>query len=737
MDRNTLVRKLQERISVEGRQSVYNPLLQKPTMLNPIGPGSYPGGLGGYAYIGPPPDFGGSYGSYEDAGGRKQVGIRASKMFSIHDGSHVQLHAELSPEERQALVTQLEEASESHKCPACRSELTISMPAELESVHCPHCGTQLDGVAEKIKQCVSKLQEKKSMAKSTVVKSDITQFVADPAKEAGKALEPRAMGADIKPEAAPMIAPQPAAEKDQPMKELDGGLKAANEGKLKAEQKANGIEPGGVPTPPAAVKSAAVQSAAETKKRRERLKAALSKYQRSKRTSATAGVDLDAKTRIAAKREFRIMATFEPVKFAALKKNAKLAPLCAEVEKKLYTKAQRAQIRAELATLSAEDAEAAGEMKKKLEFVAPEILMEDGMEEKHAHGAEGEEGEEVKADLLLNLLPTDKDKDKDKDKDEKAKAAAPVMMAEDEEAKKAKADAYAMMSEDEKAKADAEKDITENEEKEQEQEAMSMKTEFLASLANLTGERVEMSLYGEESENPFWNLTVDSEPVGRIYLGDQQDSQNIRSSFTSDAYAENFGNAIGKVGVERMLGLAKARLYAHEVDAANVTARLREKAKTEARAEFEEKLVTLRQDFKNAMTVAMIATDKNYFQGEGAHQLKGGLFNALVQAGLESTHAVAAIESGFADAPAYWDFIMSKATELMDMPKEARESFEKNVLASGNIEITVQQDPGSEEQQIMNRLVRSSVETLAKGGVVSGEDRKEIAARLGFGAFRR
>ena len=132
MDRQELMTKIRDKIQVEGRSSTYNPLIQKPVQLNPIGPGNYANGIGGYAYVGPPPDFGGSYGAYQDAKGFTQVGIKASKMFSMADGSPMQLHAELTDEERTALLSQLEEASELHKCPHCRSELCISVASALE-----------------------------------------------------------------------------------------------------------------------------------------------------------------------------------------------------------------------------------------------------------------------------------------------------------------------------------------------------------------------------------------------------------------------------------------------------------------------------------------------------------------------------------------------------------------------------------------------------------------------------
>lgn len=116
---------IEKKLAVEGRTSLYNPLLQKPVALEPVGPGSYPSGLGGYAYIGPPADFGGSYGAYEDAAGRKQVGVKSNKQFSIYDGSPVQLTSELTQEERSALLSQMDQASSPHKCEHCRAELTI------------------------------------------------------------------------------------------------------------------------------------------------------------------------------------------------------------------------------------------------------------------------------------------------------------------------------------------------------------------------------------------------------------------------------------------------------------------------------------------------------------------------------------------------------------------------------------------------------------------------------------
>ena len=308
-----------------------------------------------------------------------------------------------------------------------------------------------------------------------------------------------------------------------------------------------------------------------------------------------------------------------------------------------------------------------------------------------------------------------------------AEAAKKAMCdAEGEEAEEAEAAKKAMCESEGEAEAEAEAEAD---------AAMSMKTEYLASLSSLKGEKIEMSLYGEETENPFWNLTVDGEPVARIHLADQADASSIRAGFTAESYAENFGNAISKVGLEKMLTLANARIFAHNVDDAQVTARIREKAKAEAKAEMEEKIATIRNDFLRATSLAMIAANKNFYQEEGRNALKGGLFNALVQAGLTEQHAVWAIEAGFEEAPVYFDFVMDKAVEIMDMPKEAREALEKTIMASGKIEIATNEP--QEEDNLMERLVKSSVSAIAMGGVLSGENRDVIRKEMGLTPHRR
>lgn len=678
-------RKVEAAQPAEGRTSLYNPLLQKPVSLEPVGPGSYPAGLGGYAYIGPPADFGGSYGCYVDASGRKQYGVKSSKQFSIYDGSPVQLHNELSAEEREALLSQMDEIHEEAKCESCRAELSVSAPIQAETIHCPYCSSEMSSAVEKVKQCYSKLEEK-TMQKQT---KEAVKAEADLAKEAMKMEAPGMATEDMKaPKAAELC--EPSIEKDASNMEVMKEVTEPKETKVKASEDAAKVE-------------------AAAQKRRERIEAARKAFQEKKRKAALSSLrkqkvakavkaskkeEIDHATKQELKKELRIMATFQPEKFIEVSKNPRLAAICAEVTAKLYTKEERKQVRAELAMMASEDPEAHEKAKQELEFIAPEILMEQ------------DEMAPPPAEMPVN---------------------EPVLEEKHEEK-------HAESAKDEEHKEE-EKHAEASEEEMEEQHAEAMKTEYLASLSSLKGEKIEMSLYGEESANPFWNVVIDAEPVGRIYLGDQENAEQIRAGFMADSYATNFGTAVNQVGLEKMLTLANARLFAHQIDNSETLSRVKAKAKAEAKAEFDEKMQTLRQDFMTAVHTAVMASDKNMYQSEEGHALKGGLFTALANLSIDPQHAVWAIEAGFENAPAYFDFITQKAIEIMDMPVEARASFESIVKQSGKMEIAAGEQP--EEESLRDRLVKASHSAVAMGGLVGGEDKDMIRQNLKLSPNRR
>jgi hypothetical protein len=496
---------------------------------------------------------------------------------------------------------------------------------------------------------------------------------ADIAKEAQKAETPAQQHPHENPDKAkPMEHSDKGVVQVKPMDELAKGL-------TKAGAEATPAPAAAVATPAAPADAEAVKAAAEAK-RKENMKAAFQNWSKTRKERVAAMKErakerqrttLQASAKV--RKELRIMATFNPEKFAEVKKNEKLAAVCAEVEKKLYTAEQRKQVRAELMALAKENPEAAEHAQKELDFIAPEILME---------------------------------------KDEVSPAAPEAPAAEAAPAEPPK--------------------------KEEENMAEAMKTEFLASLDELPCTKIEMSLYGEESENPFWNLTVDAEPVARIFLQDQENQEQIKASFVSDAYAQNFGNLISKAGLRKMLELSQARVFAHRTDDTESAKRVKEKVRAELQKEFDAKVETLQGDFLRAVELAMVASNKNLYEDENSNALKGELFNQMIAANLSEQYAVEAIEAGFKAAPAYLQHLTAKAREIMSQPTEARESIEKWIMGAGVKSVEVQQTEVDKDKELMARLVSNSAQAVAMGGVVGGENREQIRAHLGLkGSARR
>ena len=713
MLRQNLLTKLKEKAKtqVEGRSSLYNPLLMKPKTMYPVGPGNNVDGLGGYAYIGPPPDFGGSYGAYEDEKGQKFVGAKSSKMYSAFTGQPIPMTAELSDAEKKVLLSQLEEHTEEHKCSACRSNLVMSIAKyAAEDIHCPHCGTKLEGAMEKVKQSVSKLQEN-DMEKVQEPKAAEVKPVAQAAPVAEGLKVPGNAGMPAAPAAA---APQPGVSDDGGMAAPTGqpAATAASadpeaDKKAKEEKEAEAAKKKDDEAAEKAKEEKAEKEKAEAAvANKKRVSAMLTDYRARRAANKTTAKKDGAKESSmkkrfpvalsALKKDLRIMAACDPVKFAEVSKNPKLAKVCAEVKSKVLSKALRIKARAELKILASEDPEAHKEASEELEFVAPEILVE---EDEGAPAAEGDEKPAAEAE-----------------------AAAPAAEG------------------DEKPAAEAGEEGGEAAEGEDDAMALeAMEFEQLANIDQLPMERVEMNLYQGDSPNPFWNLTVDAEPVARIYLADQDKAEDIRASFTSDAYAENLGSAIQQVGLKKLLKIVKAKLWAHKIDAKEVTARLRDSAKeavkAELKKEFDEKRGTMRKDFLNAMALAMVAADKGLYSADlGSVALKGAFFNYLVGAGFESSKAKRVIEASFDEGSSqYFQSMMNHAVEIMDMSEETKQVFEKTALGASKQDVAA-----PEEDNLRDRLVQSSLNAVAMSGGAGGEDRKrsDIRTGLGFSARR-
>jgi hypothetical protein len=216
--------------------------------------------------------------------------------------------------------------------------------------------------------------------------------------------------------------------------------------------------------------------------------------------------------------------------------------------------------------------------------------------------------------------------------------------------------------------------------------AESAHVEMLSSfdeVGQVVAEDVVMSLYGAEQENPHWNIDIKGQPIARVELTDQPKPEEVRATFLSGPYAENIAQAMEKVGVGEVLKAINAKPYAAKIEAGSLAAKIRAKVEAELEVKYAGQVGELRDRFLTAAKIALAGYNSNFFRGED-HPLKAALWSELKRLGVRD--ASQAIESGFEDGSvAFFDAVLSKAEELMDLPDEARDAIAKAIPESNSL----------------------------------------------------
>jgi hypothetical protein len=216
--------------------------------------------------------------------------------------------------------------------------------------------------------------------------------------------------------------------------------------------------------------------------------------------------------------------------------------------------------------------------------------------------------------------------------------------------------------------------------------AESAHVEMLSSfdeVGQIVAEDVVMSLYGEGNDNPHWNIDIKGQPVARVELSDQPKPEEVRSTFLGGLYAENIAQAMEKVGVGEVLKAINAKPYAAKIEAGTLAEKIRAKVEAEMEVKYAGQVGELRDRFLTAAKIALAGYNSNFFRGED-HPLKAALWSELKHLGVRD--ASQAIESGFEEGSvAFFEAVLSKAEELMDLPDEARDAIAKAIPESNSL----------------------------------------------------
>jgi hypothetical protein len=199
-------------------------------------------------------------------------------------------------------------------------------------------------------------------------------------------------------------------------------------------------------------------------------------------------------------------------------------------------------------------------------------------------------------------------------------------------------------------------------------------------IGTVAAEDVVMALYGESQENPHWNIDINGRPVARVELACQPKPEEVRSTFLSALYAENIAQAMAKVGVVEVLEAIKAKPYAAKIEAGKLAEKIRAKVEAEMEAKLAGKVGELRDRFLTAAKIAIAGYNNNFFRGED-HQLKAALWSELGRIGVRD--AAGLIEASFDEGSVpFFESVLAKAEELMDLPDEARDAIAKAIPES-------------------------------------------------------
>lgn len=216
----------------------------------------------------------------------------------------------------------------------------------------------------------------------------------------------------------------------------------------------------------------------------------------------------------------------------------------------------------------------------------------------------------------------------------------------------------------------------------------AMKFEPLASLDSLKGirkEDIDMALYHEDSENPTWNITIAGVPTARIQLKKQKSPDEIRAVFCSEDYAKDLMVHCEKTGFIQTMNKVHADFWSNHTSNKKIAERFKTEASVSFDVERKKLLATFKQNFRSCMNIVSAGLSKNFYPDMG-NSLKEHLFTNLRTVGLPEQTAISVVEKSFAEGAApYFDALFEKSEEYMNLTPEARKEIAAAISQGSSI----------------------------------------------------
>ena len=267
-------------------------------------------------------------------------------------------------------------------------------------------------------------------------------------------------------------------------------------------------------------------------------------------------------------------------------------------------------------------------------------------------------------------------------------------------------------------------------------DAEAMRFEPLASassFSNIKKEDIDMTLYSERGENPTWNVTVAGVPVASISLKAQASAEDIRSVFCSDDYALDLIEHCVKSGFVPTMNKVSAKFWANHLSDSKIEARFVAKAEASFAADRKALQAAFRNELTACLNIVTAGINKNYYPALG-NPLKDHLFANLTMVGLPEQTAISAIEKSFQEGSSgYFAALFDKASEYMDMPKQVRAEIASAIGASNYLDAYSNNPAQTGHATLADRVAQASVIPAANGG---GNSLNVTALRINEADFK-
>jgi hypothetical protein len=212
--------------------------------------------------------------------------------------------------------------------------------------------------------------------------------------------------------------------------------------------------------------------------------------------------------------------------------------------------------------------------------------------------------------------------------------------------------------------------------------------QILADIYKLDGEGViqsdvNMTLFNEDGDNPFWNIDISGQPIAQVSLKDQPRTEEIRSSFVSEQYALGVSQAIEKVGLKEVLKSVNAKLWSNEIQNAEVVKQAHEAAKATFEDAYKQKAAELTDRVFECMAIVAAGMDKNFYPEVG-NPLKEALWMKIRECGIADP--LPTIEAAFNQGATDWfKAILDKSMAYLNMNPEALAEIKKAISSADTI----------------------------------------------------